>query len=229
MVTAASMVMIVSIGIIARTGSGIVRDWAPLVYILAGYYLSGSLFVAPSPRLEAWLIGWDRQFLGDPTTRFARWPRWVLSCLDIVYLFCFVLMPAGFATLAWAARADLADRYWTMIVAAEFVSFAPLAFAQSRPPWAVERAPALPDRTIHQTASRIVRSVTIGANTLPSGHTAGSLSVAFAVVGTARWSGAVFLLLALSIALACVVGRYHYIVDVAAGAVVAVAVWVAGI
>ena len=114
-----------------------------------------------------------------------------------------------------------------MIVAAEFVSFAPLAFAQSRPPWAVERAPALPDRTIHQTASRIVRSVTIGANTLPSGHTAGSLSVAFAVVGTARWSGAVFLLLALSIALACVVGRYHYIVDVAAGAVVAVAVWVA--
>ena len=54
-----------------------------------------------------------------------------------------------------------------------------------------------------------------------------AIGVAFAVVGTARWSGAVFLLLALSIALACVVGRYHYIVDVAAGAVVAVAVWVA--
>jgi membrane-associated phospholipid phosphatase len=54
-----------------------------------------------------------------------------------------------------------------------------------------------------------VRRATIGANTFPSGHTAGSLAVALAVIGTLPWIGGVLLALALTIALACVVGRYH--------------------
>ena len=35
------------------------------------------------------------------------------------------------------------------------------------------------------------------------------------------------LALALSIALACVVGRYHYVIDVVAGAALALAIWAA--
>src|SRR5437762_9182830 len=65
-----------------------VRDWMPLAYILGGYYASLALFVQPSPALEAWLSAWDRRILGDPTTRFARWPRVVLAYLDLVYTFC---------------------------------------------------------------------------------------------------------------------------------------------
>jgi len=37
--------------------------------------------------------------------------------------------------------------------------------------------------------------------------------------------GVVFLILAASIAVACVVGRYHYAVDVVAGIALALAIW----
>ena len=62
-------------------------------------------------------------------------------------------------------------------------------------------------------------------NTFPSGHAAGSLAVAFAVIGTLPWTGALLLVLAAAICVACVVGRYHYVVDVVAGAAVALAAW----
>jgi membrane-associated phospholipid phosphatase len=62
-------------------------------------------------------------------------------------------------------------------------------------------------------------------NTFPSGHAAGSLAVALAVIGTLPSAGAVLIVLAAAICVACVVGRYHYVIDVVAGAAVALAVW----
>ena len=210
---------------IARGGAGVVRDWAPAAGILVGYYTSGRFFVAPSPGVEAWLAAWDRRLLGDPATRFARWPRVALACLEVVYMGCFLLVPAGFGALAAAGRADLADRYWTIVGAAEFGAFAPLTVIQTRPPWLVERKAVLPDRAVHRAAARMVEAFTIHANTFPSGHVAGSLAVALALVEPLPWAGAAALLLALSIAVATVVGRYHYIIDGIAGAALAVAVW----
>jgi membrane-associated phospholipid phosphatase len=203
----------------------IVRDWAPAAYILIGYFLSGRVFVAPSTRLEGWLAGWDRRTLGDPTTRFSNWPPVVLAYLDIVYIGCGLLVPGGFTVLLWTGHAALADRYWTMVTAAEFGSFAPLALVQSRPPWALERAAAFRDRVVHRAASIFVRHGTIGANTFPSGHVAGSLAVGLAVLGVAPVAGAILLALAASIAVACVVGRYHYVIDVVAGAALALVMW----
>jgi len=112
-----------------------------------------------------------------------------------------------------------------MVVGAEFVAFAPLAFIQTRPPWVLERKPQLADKTIHRLATQMVEHVSIGVNTFPSGHAAGSLAVAFGVIGAVPWAGVVLLGLALGICVACVVGRYHYLIDVAAGAVVALVFW----
>ena len=223
--TAGGLAMCAAIVLIGRTGGLVTRQWAPLVYVLAGYFLCGRLFVEPSTRVESWLLQWDRRALGDPATRFSQWPPLVLAYLDIVYMGCFVLVPAGFAVLAWTGRAALADRYWTMVLAAEFGAFAMLPIVQTRPPWALEPRAVLSDRAVHRLASLFVRHGTIGANTLPSGHVAGSLAIALAVIGPLPWAGAVLLGLALSIALACIVGRYHYIVDVAAGAALALAAW----
>jgi undecaprenyl-diphosphatase len=75
-------------------------------------------------------------------------------------------------------------------------------------------------------ALRMVEQFTIRANTFPSGHVAGSLAVAFAVIGAMPWTGAILFGLALTISLACIVGRYHYVIDVLAGAVLAVGIWV---
>jgi membrane-associated phospholipid phosphatase len=224
-VTAIAIAMTASIVAVAQQGSAAVRDWAPGVSILVGYYVSGRFFVTPSPAVERWLMSWDRRLLGDPTTRFARWPRAVLAYLDVVYMGCFLLVPAGFAILAARGRSDLADHYWTIVAAAEFGAFAPLVVVQTRPPWLVERKPLLADRAVHRAASRMVEHLTIRANTCPSGHVAGSLAVAFALIDTAPVIGLVLLLLAASISVATVVGRYHYVIDGLGGAALAIAVW----
>ena len=87
----------------------------------------------------------------------------------------------------------LVDRYWTMVMGAEFAAFAPLAFIQTRPPWALERKPELADPAIHRLASQMVQHLTIRVNTFPSGHAAGSLAVAFAVIGALPAAGLVLL------------------------------------
>ena len=225
--TAASAVAIGAVWTIAHAGAALVRDSAPLVYILAGYFLSGYLFAAPSAAMESWLMGWDRRLLGDPATRFVGWPRALVAALELVYMGCFLLIPAGLAIIVLSDHAALVDRYWTMVMGAEFAAFAPLAFIQTRPPWALERKPELADPAIHRLASRMVQHLTIRVNTFPSGHAAGSLAVALAIVGALPWTGMLLLALAAAICVACVVGRYHYIVDVAAGAGVGLALWLA--
>jgi membrane-associated phospholipid phosphatase len=211
--------------VVARSDVTWARESAPLVYILAGYFLSGYLFASPSLTTEAWLMAWDRRLLGDPVTRFVAWPRAIVACLELIYMGCFLLIPAGAVILAFTGHAMLIDRYWTMVMGAEFAAFAPLAVIQTRPPWALERKPELADPAIHRLAAQMIQHLTIRVNTFPSGHAAGSLAVALAVIGALPWTGALLLGLAVGICVACVVGRYHYVVDVGAGAAVALALW----
>jgi membrane-associated phospholipid phosphatase len=210
---------------IAHAAPVMVREWAPLAYILAGYFLSGLLFAAPSASIESWLIAWDRRLLGDPASRFVRWPRALVAGLELIYMGCSLLIPAGLALLPSAGHGASVDRYWVMVMGAELAAFAPLAFIQTRPPWAIERKPELADPAIHKLASQMVQHLTIRVNTFPSGHAAGSLAVALAVVGALPWVGAGLVVLAAAICLACIVGRYHYVIDIAAGAAVAVVLW----
>jgi membrane-associated phospholipid phosphatase len=224
LITAVSLLMMATVTLVASLDTRL-RDWAPAFYILVGYYLSGWIFVRPSKRIEAWLLSWDQRLLGDPTTRFSAWSPLVLAYLDLVYTLCFLLLPAGFAALVVAGRSDLADRYWTIVAASEFCAFMPLAFVQTRPPWVLERQADLPDGAVHRLASHAVRRVSIGVNTFPSGHAAGSVGLALALSGPLPWTGAVLLVLAGTIAIACVVGRYHYVVDVVAGIALALVVW----
>ena len=223
-VTGVSVLMLLAVNVVSHSGA-LVRDSAPVLYILVGYYLSGWLFVRPSAATERWLLGWDHRLLGDPTTRFSHWPAAFLAYLDAVYTGCFLLLPSGFATLALTGHSDVANRYWTVVTAAELGAFMPLAFIQTRPPWVLERRADLPDSVVHRMAEQAVRNVSIGVNTFPSGHAAGSLGIALALAGVAPIAGVCFLLISASICVACVVGRYHYVIDVVAGIALALGVW----
>jgi membrane-associated phospholipid phosphatase len=223
-VTVVSLAVAAGIDALAQAAPPVVRDWMPLVYVSIGYYETGWLFVAPSEALEAWLVRWDRRWFGDPTTRFAAWPGWVAAYLDLTYTLCFLLLPGGYAALVIAGHAGLANRYWTMVLAADLGAFAPLSVFQTRPPWMLERAATLPDREMHRLASYMVRHATIRANTFPSGHVAVSIAVALAVASAMPVTGAVLLAVAVGISVACVIGRYHYAMDVITGAVLGAAV-----
>jgi membrane-associated phospholipid phosphatase len=224
-VIAASAAAAAAVWTIARIATPLARDWAPLAYILGGYFLSGYLFAAPSLSTESWLMSWDRRLLGDPATRFAAWPRAIVASLELIYMGCFLLIPAGLAILVFTGHRSLADWYWMMVMGAEFAAFAPLAVIQTRPPWSLERKPELADPAIHRLAAQMVQHLTIRVNTFPSGHAAGSLAVGLALAGVLPWTGTLLLVLAVAICIACIVGRYHYVVDVAAGGAVALLLW----
>jgi membrane-associated phospholipid phosphatase len=170
-------------------------------------------------------MSWDRRLLGDPATRFADWPRATVAALELIYMGCFLLIPAGLALLIVAGHRSLVDWYWMLVMGAEFAAFAPLAIIQTRPPWALERKPELADPAIHRLAAQMVQHLTIRVNTFPSGHAAGSLAVGLALVGVLPAAGTLLLVLAIAIGIACIVGRYHYIVDVVSGGAVALALW----
>jgi membrane-associated phospholipid phosphatase len=221
------VVMCAAILWLARVAGDGLRGTAPLVVILVGYYLSGAFALDPSVGFERWLLSWDRRLFGDPTVRFVHWPRTVLAPLEMIYVGCFLLVPGGLVLLQTTAAAPtLIDRYWTIVIAAEFGSFISLAFVYTRPPWALAQRAALPDRAVHRAAATFVERLTIRANTFPSGHAAGSLAVALGVIGPLPAAGVVLLALAVAICAAAVVGRYHYAADVIAGIVLALAIFV---
>jgi membrane-associated phospholipid phosphatase len=73
---------------------------------------------------------------------------------------------------------------------------------------------------------KIVGAYGIHMSVFPSGHAAAAFSSAFAMrrlLPDYRWTGRVFLLLAVLIAIATVYGRYHFAIDTAAGLAMALA------
>jgi len=60
---------------------------------------------------------------------------------------------------------------------------------------------------------------------VPSGHAAGAVAAALTVGSSMPAAGAALMVLAVSIAAASVLGRYHYLVDAVLGILVAIAAW----
>jgi membrane-associated phospholipid phosphatase len=120
-------------------------------------------------------------------------------------------------------------RYWSVVLLAEFISYGMLPWLQTRPPRAIEIAHDLPHRApaLRRFNLAVLGRASIQANTLPSGHAAGAVATALAVSTVMPAAGLAFLVVAVSIAIATVIGRYHYIVDSVLGVVVAIGVWMA--
>jgi membrane-associated phospholipid phosphatase len=203
----------------------LLRDWLPLLYVLIGYWLSGRFFTRPMERIEERLAAADRRLFAalDLPARLDRAPRVVLEFLEAMYFAAPAFLLAGFLIVIGGQHAHLVDRYWTIVLLSEFGAFAVLPWVQTRPPWAVD-PPGVIDRRAPKWR-RINRRMTIPlqirVNTFPSGHASGTLAVAFVLLEAAPPAGLVFLALALSVCVASVTGRYHYAVDVIAGAATA--------
>ena len=101
-----------------------------------------------------------------------------------------------------------------------------LPWLQTRPPRSLEPAEAAPPAgAVRRLSLHVLGAGSIGVNTIPSGHAAGSVAVALAVGSVMPRAGAVYILLAASITVATVLGRYHYVVDSVLGVLVALAAW----
>jgi hypothetical protein len=217
------------------TWQTILRHLLPLALLLAGYRLSGLFFVAPMASVEARLLAVDKRMFDAMgwTCHLRVEGRMFRGALELAYLFVYAMVPLGVIALVLAGASDQVAKYWTVVLAACFTSYAMLPWLQTRPPRVIECLPrssdgwTAPDEPagLRRLNLAILRSSSNQVNTLPSGHVAAALAVALMVLASAPAIGLAFLAMALAIAVATVVGRYHYTVDTLAGAAVAVACW----
>jgi membrane-associated phospholipid phosphatase len=234
-IMAASAASLAGVGMLASlpclATAQVVRDWAPGVFLLAGYWVPGLFSVAPNARLERWLSRIDaRLFALEPVAAVgARAPRLILEVLELSYLSCYALVPGIFAMLYWhpSAGAALENRFWTGVLLSEFMCYGLLPWLPSRPPRTLEGASAIDRRGLFTRRLNlwVLGHVSVQANTFPSGHVAGSLIAALIAWQALPIVGAAALFLALLISVATVVGRYHYAADAVLGGLVALAVF----
>ena len=207
----------------------VVRDWLPALQILIGYWLSGAFFLRPMTGIEAWLARWDRILFDELGARRVaeHGPRVLLEYFELAYLTVYLLVPLGFGVAYWFSPGLDVDRYWTIVISAELACYGMLPWIQTRPPRALRLHAAIEDRrlAIHRLNGLVLGLGSIQVNTFPSGHAAGAFATAFAVGLFVPSAMPWFLVLAVSITIGSVIGRYHYVADSIAGVLVAVVVW----
>jgi membrane-associated phospholipid phosphatase len=199
--------------------------------LLVPYWQIGQFFTAAESRTEAWLAGFDRAFfrvLGiDPGS--ASIGVGLGTYLELAYLMVYALVPLGLAVLYAKGLRHSVDYYWAVVLPATYACFVITPFVPALPPRMLTGYDTfkMPATKVAGLNHGILRQVSIQAITFPSGHVASSVAAALVLLRLEPWAGLIFLVIALSIAVATIVGGYHYAADVLLASVVAVLVFAA--
>ena len=213
-VAAAILVVVAS-----RTLPGDARLWLAHLYLVLGYWIPSVLTAfTVETRFEAWLRRHDmawRSYMRPPSPVAA-------GVLELAYLGCYVVVPAAFVTVWTYAARDQVDRFWVAVLVAGFACYATLPWLVSRPPRMFEER-RTPQRGVASFNTSVLRTVSHQFNTFPSGHVAVATAVTLTLLPVSIGAGVLFGIVAVGIALGAAAGRYHYGIDVLAGALVGVA------
>lgn len=199
----------------------VVRDWLPAPFILVAYW---SIDWLPAPVYRAqwernW-IAWDRFLLNDWGGRalIERFGSFLPGALEFSYSLLYAVPPFSIAILYLCRRRVRVDRFLFLFLSGTLLAYALLPHFPVRGPRTAFAAEDLP------TVSTPFRSfnvwlldrLDIRTSVFPSGHVAAGFSAAFAmllVLPERRWIGWTLMLIAISVMVATVYGRYHYAVD----------------
>jgi membrane-associated phospholipid phosphatase len=218
---AASSAAALLIVLLSRTTPVEARFWLAHLYLGLGYWIP-SLFTArgSDTPFETWLRQSDEEW-----RRFVpRLTAAAAAILELAYLSCYFVVPAAFV-IAWVhGNTEQVDRYWLAVLLSGFACYGSLPWLVSRPPRMFGEPHASPPATSASAFNMsVLRRVSHELNTFPSGHVAVAIAVALTMAPISWTAGAVFGMLAAGIAVGAAVGRYHYGVDVIAGALVGIA------
>ncbi|MGA8304271.1 MAG: phosphatase PAP2 family protein [Candidatus Acidiferrales bacterium] len=207
----------------------VVRDWLPAALLLIPYWQAGQFFTGPDERIQKWLAQMDENVLRVlkriiGSNENGGWARY----FETAYLMCYPLVPVGLATLYLGHHRATVDFYWIVVILASDICFAVTIFVPAMPPRLVPGRTAefaVAANEVRKLNLEVLNRGSIQAITFPSAHVASTTAVALVLTRFLPLTGAIFLVVAVSIAVGAFLGRYHYFLDVALGAIEAVAVF----
>jgi membrane-associated phospholipid phosphatase len=195
--------------------------WPPLVLLIA-YWTSGRLFAAASPAQERALAWLDARL--DLCGVSARLPRAVVELLECAYAGVYLLVPLALVLqLVFLPEAGI-GRFWAVVLITDFICFAGLAWVQTRPPRACEKAEPWTS-AVRGFNLRLLGSTSIQVNTFPSGHAAEALAAFLLVAQAPAYVAVPMFIAAMAVSAGAVLGRYHYLADILAGWLAAILVF----
>jgi membrane-associated phospholipid phosphatase len=214
-----------------REAWDIARDWYPVSLMLLAYREMG--WFAPSTHsmaLESAWESWDKVLLNGWHVKSAIeflgpvLPSW----LEVAYLLVYSIPSFCLAMLYVYKRRERANAFLFNFLLGILLCYSLFPLFPSEPPRTVFAGQDLPSflTPFRRLNLWLLGGYGIHTSVFPSAHVAGAFSGAFAMVRLLpehRWVGRFMTVLAISIAIATVYGRYHYGADATAGFVVAVA------
>jgi membrane-associated phospholipid phosphatase len=203
-----------------------VRDLAPLLLMLMAFREMD--WFTPAIRdhhLEQTWIVWDRMLLDQHGLRAMIERAGLL--LPVFFELCYLLVyTVGFvgvwALLAHGRRHRL-NKFWLIYLAGTLSAYALFPYFPSEPPRIVFAGADLPAivTDLRRFNLWILGNFSIHSSVFPSAHVSSAFSAAWGLLATLperRWIGWTMAAYGVCVAIATVYGRYHYAVDVAAGA-----------
>lgn len=211
-----------------------VRHWYPLpLYIFFFEELRGLVHAIFSDWLDRWLIQFDYNFADvHPAAWLARFANPVLNDFMqfsyMTYFLFLVILPA----ILYAQRKGAA--FWTVMVSTAIAHYSvyviAVLFPVESPYFALASLNLAPlaGGGFTTTIELIERFGRVHGAAFPSAHVAGSMVAMLAARRYKPWLCWTCLPFFLSMCMATVYGRYHYVADVLAGIVVGAIGWAAG-
>jgi membrane-associated phospholipid phosphatase len=209
----------------------ILHDWLPAPLLLLPYWQVGQFFTSADPQMESRLVEFDHAFFRalriQPATVFIS-PAFGFY-LELAYVLVYPLVPLGLLTLEVTGLGEFVNYYWIVVLLSTYVCFGMTPFVRAMPPRALANYEHfhMPRSSVEWLNHFMLRNASIQAITFPSGHVASAVAAALVLLRVEPWIGLIFLLFAVSIAVATVLGGYHYAADVLTASVVALIVFAA--
>jgi len=205
----------------------VVADWLPAIFMLLIYWQAGRIVRKPNERLQSFLHNTDIALFGklSPIIPRSKYRTYISNVQELAYLFCYPLVPLGVVVLYLAHMRNNIAHYWTAVLLAACFCYVTTIFFETLPPRALPPGYGFPLSSgwVRNLNLWIVRFVSIQINTFPSAHVASGGAAALILLRFAPHAGILYLLIAGGIAAGAITGRYHYILDVILGALIAVA------
>jgi membrane-associated phospholipid phosphatase len=207
------------------------RELAPLPFMLIAFHEMDWFTPAIRDRhLEQTWIVWDRMLLDQHGMRAMIESAGLL--LPLFFELCYLLVYAVGFVAVWAllahGRRSRLNTFWLIYLAGTLGAYALFPYFPSEPPRIVFAGADLPSiiTDLRRFNLWILGNFSIHSSVFPSAHVSSALSAAwglFATLHERRWIGWAMAMYGVCVAIATVYGRYHYAVDVAAGAALSLA------